>query len=295
MTARALTAANHDARATLDGILARQMAFVTGKGGVGKSTVAAALALAATARGRRATGCALNAIDMDAALTEWMTRNVGHVGAGLLSRSNAFHYFVAAAPGARELISIGKAWDLTRDGGCGDESLVVVDGPSTGHAIAVLQAPKTFAALGGIGRVGRQARRIGEFLADPTRCAIVLVCTPSEMPVTETSELAAAVEGVTARPPDIVIANQVLPDRFDDEEAARIENALTTTTDPWLRAAARQARVSWRRAREQAHELDRLRTGLAIPVVELPFLFVPALGPGELRALAGALTPSIAD
>ena len=287
------------------------MVFVTGKGGVGKSTVAAALGLAGARRRRGAVVCETDtraqlarafartrprpgtelelarglssiAIDPDAALEEWMARNIGRPGAALLARSDAFRYFVAAAPGARELISMGKAWDLTRrrDGG----RLVVVDGPSTGHAVGLLQAPGTFSRLGGVGPIGHQAARVRDFLADPSSSAIVLVCTPSEMPVTETVELAAAIEDVTGRRPDAVIANQVLPDRFDADEIELLDRALDAGDDPLLRAVGAPARRAWQRAREQEHQLGRLRAELAVAVVELPFLFVPALGPRELRA-----------
>jgi anion-transporting ArsA/GET3 family ATPase len=162
-------------------VLSRRMVFVTGKGGVGKSTVAAALALAAAGRPRPVVVCELGtraqlsrafgrppprpgteaelapglcsiSIDPDAALEEWMARNIGRPGAALLARSEVFRYFVAAAPGARELVSIGKAWDLTHPRrGTPDGKLVVVDAPSTGHAVALLQAPRTFNRLGGPG------------------------------------------------------------------------------------------------------------------------------------------------
>ena len=300
-------------------LLRRRMAFVTGKGGVGKTTVSAALALAATAQRRSAVVCELGtrgqlarafgrgaprpgaaarlapglsavSIDPDTALEEWLARNIGRPGAALLGRSDAFRYFVAAAPGARELVGIGKAWDLTRPrGAAGDRRLVVLDAPSSGHAVGLLQAPRTFSRLGGPGPIGRQARRVRDFLADPSSSAIVLVCTPSEMPVTETVELAGAVEEATGRPPDVVIANQVLPDRFDEHEVELIERALGASDDPDLRAAARPARMAWARAREQEDQLGRLRSELALPVVELPFLFVAALGPADLRALATVL------
>lgn len=117
-------------------VLARRMAFVTGKSGVGKTTVSAALALA-----------------------EWMARTVARPGAALLGRSDAFRYFVAAAPGARELVGIGKAWDLTRPRGATREGrLVVVDAPSSGHAVGLLQAPRTFSRLGGPGPIGHTPR-----------------------------------------------------------------------------------------------------------------------------------------
>jgi anion-transporting ArsA/GET3 family ATPase len=230
-------------------------------------------------------------IDPDAALAEWIARNIGRPGATLLARSNAFRYFVAAAPGARELVSIGKAWDLTvARRAAPDGRLVVVDGPSTGHAVALLQAPHTFSRLGGVGPIGHQAGQVREFLADPSLSAIVLVSTPAEMPVTETLELAVAVEEATGRPPDAVIANQVPPDRFDEDDIDRIDRALDASEDPCLRAAGRHACVARRRALEQEHQLARLRASLTVPVIELPFLFVPALGPGEFRTLAAALT-----
>jgi anion-transporting ArsA/GET3 family ATPase len=302
-------------------VLRRELVFVTGKGGVGKTTVAAALALGASADGREAVVCELGAqtrlattfgrtppsagteielerglsslsIDPDAALAEWITRNVGRAAAVVLSHSNAFDFLIAAAPGVRELVIMGKAWDLAKPA-ASDGKLVVVDGPSTGHAIALLQAPRTFSHLGRTGPVGRQASEIRDFLADPGRSAIVLVCTPAELPVTETLELAEAVEAVTGRPPDAVIANQVLPDRFDRREIDEIERVLGTCTDPSLHASEPAVRRAWHRAREQADELSRLQEHIAAPVVELPFLFVPALGPEELRALAVPLAAAL--
>ena len=91
-----------------------------------------------------------------------------------------------------------------------------------------------------------------------------------------------------------MIANQVLPDRFDEHEVELIDRALSASGDPRLHAAARPARMAWRRAREQEDQLDRLRAELGLPIVELPFLFVAALGPRELRALSTALAPPAA-
>ncbi|HKE77971.1 MAG TPA: ArsA-related P-loop ATPase [Solirubrobacteraceae bacterium] len=274
--------------AAIDAVLSRRMAFVTGKGGVGKSTVPAALALAADARGRRTMMCDLAGIDPDAALAEWMTRNIGRAGEAVLAHSETFRYFVAAAPGARELLTIGKAWDLTRPRrGRPKDRLVIVDAPATGHAIALLQAPRTYTRLDRVGPIGAQAGEIRAFLADPSRSAIVLVCTPAELPVTETLGLAEAVEDATGRPADVVIANEVLADRFSADEVERLEAAVDSV--PRLRATVRPALTSWRRAHEQEAQLRRLAAGLAVPIVELPFLFVPALGRQELRTLAAHL------
>jgi len=86
-----------------------------------------------------------------------------------------------------------------------------------------------------------------------------------------------------------VIANQVLPDRFDEDEIELIDRALGASDDADLRAAARPARMAWSRAREQERQLGRLRSELDLPVVQLPFLFVATIGPDELRALASVL------
>jgi anion-transporting ArsA/GET3 family ATPase len=308
----------HDAT-TSPPVLGRQLVFVTGKGGVGKTTVAAALGLAAAARGRQAIVCELGgqahlartfgrtppaggtelrlaprlsslSIDPDAALMEWIARNVGRPAAALLGRSHAFGYLVAAAPGARELVTLGKAWDLTGAGAAGaPERLVIVDGPSSGHAVGLLQAPATFAELAPVGPVGGQAGEMRDFLADPSRSAIVLVATPEELPVAEALELATAIQRVTGRSPDAVVVDQVLPDRFDEDDLRRIDRALGSSPDPSLPEAAGLARRAWRRAREQSAHVAELRDRFAAPLVELPFLFVGAIGPDELRALAARL------
>ena len=300
---------------TVDAVLARQLVFVTGKGGVGKTTVAAAFALAAADGGRRSLLCELGgqarvarafgqarppahaevplapalasvSIDPDVALGEWLARNLGRTAAALLGRSGAFDHLVAAAPGARELVAIGKAWDLTRaDPG----RLVVLDAPASGHAIALLQAPGTFSRLGPSGPIGDQAGAVRAFFADPARSAIVLVCTPEELPVNETVELAAAVEATTGRGVDLVVVDEVLPDRFDAAEVEVVQRALGASPNPGLRAAGAVVRRAWSRARAQEEQRANLRASVAVPIVELPFLFVAALGPAELRALVRRL------
>ena len=126
-----------------DGLLDRSLIYVTGKGGVGKTTVAASLGLAAAARGRSTIVCevaeqrhmsrafahagvardrearlaeGLYAITVDPqhALEEWLGRQVGGGALKVLTRSSAFQYFVAAAPGAKELITVAKVWGLAR-------------------------------------------------------------------------------------------------------------------------------------------------------------------------------------
>jgi anion-transporting ArsA/GET3 family ATPase len=299
----------------LPAISGRELVFVTGKGGVGKTTVAGALGLAAAASGRATVVCELGgqahlprtfgvtpaatggetavapalgalSISPDTAFVEWIARNLGRPAAALLGRSETFGYLVVAAPGARELVTLGKAWDLAQGS---RRRLVVIDGPSTGHALGLLQAPATYRDLAAVSPVGRQAAAVDDTVRDPARCAIVLVAAPTEMAVAETIELADGVERLLGRPPDLVVMNHMRPDRFTAQEIERVERRLGRSEDPGLRAYAHQAAVAWRRARDQAALLAELRDRCAAPVVELPYLFVAAVGRAELVALAATL------
>src|SRR3712207_4066630 len=184
----------------------RALIYVTGKGGVGKTTVAASIGLAAAARGRRTIVCEvaeqshmsrafahagvsrdremelapdLYAITVDPqhALEEWLGRQVGGSALKVLMRSQAFNYFVAAAPGAKELITIAKVWELaqlerwTRANRSYD--LVVVDAPASGHGIAMLETPSTFGDIARFGPIQRQAYKVRDMLGDPARTGYV--------------------------------------------------------------------------------------------------------------------------
>lgn len=304
--------------------MGRELVLVTGKGGTGKTTVAAGLALAAVGAGRAVVVCELAgqaalpallgsappgrgersvvgeglswaAISPERALGEWVARNAGRPAAALLTRSSVFSYFVAAAPGARELLTVGKAWDLAtarRDGR--PPPLVVVDGPSTGHALALLQAPRTYGSVGAAGRIGAQAAEVAAFLGDPARTGLVVVARPEDTVVAETLELLGAIAGVTDRPADVVVANAVLPDRFAQGEPERVAAAAAASGDVRLLAVAEQTRLAWLRAREQERQLARLDAGAGRPAVRLPFVFAAALGPDDVRSVATTLALGLA-
>ena len=158
----------------------RRLLYVTGKGGVGKTTVAAAIGLAAAKAGRRTIVCELAeqdrvsrafrrqgvvaetevelaenlwaiTIDPRRALEEWLARQIGGTGLKVLARSSAFQYFVAAAPGAKELITIAKVWELAQsarwDRRGRPYDLVVVDAPASGHGLAMLRLDRVADAL----------------------------------------------------------------------------------------------------------------------------------------------------
>src|ERR1700730_10732172 len=191
-------------------VLERELLFVTGKGGVGKTTLAAALGLLAAERGLRTIVVELGdqgrlpslfglpsrepgvevllgeriwsiSIAPDRALLEWLQALGGRISGRLLASSGTFQYFAAAAPGARELVSMVKIWQMTRDGrGGARHDLVVLDAPATGHALGMLGSPQTFGAIARVGPIAGQTRQVQELLKDPVRSAYVAVALASE-------------------------------------------------------------------------------------------------------------------
>jgi anion-transporting ArsA/GET3 family ATPase len=296
-----------------DGLLARDLIVVTGKGGVGKSTVAAALGIVAARRGLRAIVAEVSArtdvrralgaddaaheeelveglhhvsVDPQAAMEEYLTDQVpSRVLADLLASSRAFTYFAAATPGMRELLMIGKVWDLAQDERrTGDRAydLVVLDAPATGHGLAILRAPRTFGEVARVGPIARQARTIDEMLSDPSRTGVVAVARPEEMPVSETLQLGHALRDELGLPLDLVVANGVLPDRFTEADAATLRELEPA---PWVRAAL----AAHARSRAQRLELARLRRETAAPVALLPLLHRPVLDRTAIESLADRL------
>ena len=294
----------------------RRLLYVTGKGGVGKTTVAAALGVAAARAGRRTIVCEVAeqdrvsrafrregvvpetevqladnlwaiTIDPQRALEEWLGNQIGGIGLRVLARSSAFQYFVAAAPGAKELITIGKIWELGQAQRWNKSNrtydLVVVDAPSSGYGLAMLTTPRTFGEIARVGPIRRQAFKIRDTLADPERTGYVAVALPEEMPVNETLELERKLpEAVGSRLAAIVV-NGLWPERFSAGDA----EALRASADgvPAVRAAL----TAYERARAQRSHLRRLRRATEAKVVTLPYLFDAEIGLPEYEKLAGSL------
>src|SRR3954447_13706850 len=237
-------------------LLDRRLVVVTGKGGVGRTTVAGALALAAVRAGKRVivaevtkqehlsrpfrreavgyseTELAENfyaiSIDPEHALEEYLGKQVPGLLSCALLHNRIFEYFVAAAPGVRELTTIGKAWELSqqqRKYGSGKAyDLVILDAPASGHGLAMLQAPRTFAEIARVGPIRRRADGIHDFVRDPERTGVVSVALPQEMPVNETIEFREKLGTDMGMDVDAIVLNQLLPERFTSEEYEQIES-----------------------------------------------------------------------
>jgi anion-transporting ArsA/GET3 family ATPase len=294
-----------------------EMLFVTGKGGVGKTTVAAALGVASQRTGRRTIVCELSGqaripslfgaqpaepgdelhlegdlwattIAPYRVMEEWIGRILmSRALTGLLTHSNFFRAFADAAPGGMELGSIVKTWELTQaqrwDRKQHGYDLVIVDGPATGHAVGMLRTPGTFADIARVGPIATQSQRVREWLGDAHRTGFLAVALPEELPVAETLDLGARLDRAIGRRLDAVVVNAVLPDRFSAAELDEVEDAAP---EPWLAEAVRAADG---RADAQHEQLARLRAASEAPVSELPFVFAPALGREDVEDFADLL------
>lgn len=282
-------------------LLDKKLLIVTGKGGVGKSTVAGALGVSAARRGLRVVvaevggradtsrllagqGVEHVSITPREAVEEYLHDQLPGPLAELLARSGTFSTFVEATPGMNELLTIGKVWELTSDPrrtpGNEPYDLVVLDAPASGHGLALLGAPKTFSDAARLGPIHRQAGTIHQTLSDAGHTAVVVVTLAEEMPVNETLELRTALRERVGLDPALVVVNGLAPDRFDDAEAAQLA-ALDTPPDSPVGAAL----WAHRRAREQADQLARLRSELDAPPVELPLFFAAGPEAGEVAEL----------
>jgi anion-transporting ArsA/GET3 family ATPase len=306
-------------------LLAKPLLVVTGKGGVGKSTVAAALGMAAAARGLRTIVAEVAArddvsrtlapdghgvgdggpprafaerdlgeglhhisIDPESALEEYLKDQLPRGVSDLLASSRTFSYLTAATPGLRELLTVGKVWELAqpdrRTPGAHPYDLVILDAPATGHGVAILTAPGAFADAARLGPVARQGGIIHGMLADPVQTGIVAVAAPEEMPVNETLALQRTLRDGLGQPFAAVVANGVLPARFSK---AQVEVLAGAAGSPAIRAARAEA------ARSRGHraQLSRLRRGVGpgVEVRSLPFLFRATLGTPELARLGEEL------
>jgi anion-transporting ArsA/GET3 family ATPase len=301
--------------------LDKRLVFVTGKGGVGKTTVATSLGLLAARRGKRTIVCEIGAqgrlasifgirdfghherelapglsgisIDPERAKEEWLRYELRSATlAGILGHSRLFQYLTAAAPGLQELVTVGKIWELAqlqrRTAHAAPYDLVLVDAPSTGHGLAMLRSPRTFAAVARVGPIHRQALKIHAFLSDPGQTGVVAVAVPEEMPVNETLELGTRLREEMELDLDAIVVNSLYPERFSEEEAGTLASA-DGRASPALAAALKAALSEYGWAREQRQQLRRLRRGVEAPVMTLPYLFEPELRRPQVDELSQLL------
>jgi anion-transporting ArsA/GET3 family ATPase len=325
-------------------LLERKLLVVTGKGGTGKTTVACALGLIAARRGLRTIVAEVGeqhrlaalfgveggeevqleeslwstSIDPGRAMIEWLGAIGGRLPARVLAASSTFQYFAAAAPGAKELVTLRRVTELyegssarrstaARGGLPEHYDVVVLDAPATGHALAMLRSPQTFSAIARVGPMVEHTRKLGRLLEDRSRCSYVAVTHASEMAVSETLELEEQLRRLVDRDLDAVFVNGTYPQRFTREELDRLDrDSLLDGAAPKpsgqeaavVRAVAQSARASYARVRFQQNQIARLRrkrltAGEPPGVLTIPFQFVPELDLAAIERIAERLAKRV--
>jgi len=306
------------ASASASGLESKRFLIVTGKGGVGKTTVCAAEALALAHKGKRVLVAMCNAKERlstmlgseligpevtPVAPNVWAvnmdpTRALEEYGAMML-KSRALYKllfdnkyvrtFFRAVPGMQEWTLLGKAWWHTtelRADGSPLYDVVILDAPATGHGLDMLRVPKVILDVVPPGLLRRDAERAWQLFQDPNNCAVVLVTLPEEMPTTETIELAQALRDELKLPIGKIVVNCVLPPLFSRDERSALEAVPSGPIASAPDAAVMAGRCRAMRESVQASALARLAKELPVSPSFLPQLFEDAAQPTAIRELA---------
>ena len=293
-------------------LLDRRLVVVTGKGGTGKSTMSAAIALAAARRGKKVLVCEVVAKERVAALfgkppsgpaIRELLPNLYSVhvrpreamreyGLMILKyetlyrlafENAAARYFLAAAPSLAEIVMLGKVWwHATQETERGRPrwDLVVLDAPATGHGLTLLTVPEVFLQLVSEGPLARDMKDMQSLLTDPARCATCIVSLPEEMPVNEAVELDRALKAHHL-PEGPVFLNQVFAHRFSEQERVAVARG-----GPQLAAAAEAADSHEARAELSTRYEAQLRSQIEQPLVPVPYLFERTFGVKAIEKVA---------
>lgn len=296
----------------------RRLLILSGKGGVGRTTVAAALARAAVRQGKR-----VLVAQMDS--PERLGRLLGHAGGigpevtsvsegldavnmtpkaamrqyGLMVlryetiyktmfENKAVQGFLAAVPGLDAYAMLGKAWWHTTEQheGRSRYDLVILDGPASGHTVTMLRIPQAIIEAMPKGPLARDAAAMTTLFRDPVRTSFVIVTLAEDLPARETSELARTARNSLALPLGPLVVNGLPPVGPVQPEIQAVLGRVSRAADPGLDATLAGAALMASRRREAEEVLETLRRDPGLPMIELPRLPTTDLGPTEIDELA---------
>jgi anion-transporting ArsA/GET3 family ATPase len=294
--------------------------LVLGKGGVGRSTTAAAIASRCAAAGRKTLLFEANANDRFASFfgadkvddeIRRLAENLYAVNTNpaaaleeyglmilkfrrvynLVFENRFVKSFIRAVPGMEDYAVLGKAWFHTTEEKRGKPvwDTLVFDMPASGHARSMLRIPKAIIDAVPDGPLSRDAVSLWSLLRDKVRTAVVLVTLAEEMPTNEAIELAASLDDELDIAIDRLVINQLYPDRFPAGSPSRAVLEATANATGDLAAVARCASLTAARRELNDTYLAQLASSIQAPRIELPFLFAESLGRDEIAALAERL------
>jgi anion-transporting ArsA/GET3 family ATPase len=298
--------------------LDRRFLIVTGKGGVGKTTTAACIALAAASTGRRVLVAMCNAKERLSTMLEVSSigpRNVRilpHIDAVNMEPGEALaEYgtmilkvralyravfenpisaaFLRATPGLEAWSMLGKAYyhtTETLDDGRPRYDLVILDAPATGNGLEMLRVPQVIVDVAPPGLLRREAESALTLFRDATRSAVVLVALPEELPTNETIELYGALRDELQFPIGQLVVNRVVPPLFSERERQALDTLRGTQIDPALASLVACSTVRGEQERTQASMIERLASAIDAPMLQLPRLIDPRLGRPELVSMS---------
>ncbi|MEI9941583.1 MAG: ArsA family ATPase [Pseudomonadota bacterium] len=294
----------------------RRFLFITGKGGVGKTTVTAALARSLSARGlkvlvtvcgaKERLGTLLGAPPLTSAIAElapniWGVQLVSEVALreyGTMKLKNRVLVdaifdskyvagFLSGTPGLKEWSLLGKAWfhSTEEENGRPRFDVVLFDAPATGHGLDMLRVPKVIVEIAPPGVLRSDAERAWEMFRDPARSGVVVVTLPEEMPTNESIELCAALRDELTLPINEIVVNSLLPSLFSSAEASALEQLGALGGSTPARAVLDSGVRRATRERIQNQSLARL-TRLGVPLRKLELLLDGAATPAAVLRLA---------
>ncbi|HYV46348.1 MAG TPA: ArsA family ATPase [Myxococcaceae bacterium] len=294
-------------------LLDKRLLVVTGKGGVGKSAVAAALALHSARSGKRTLICEINAADRLASLygkpvgpelfqveenlwavnvhPEEALREYAMMVLKFKSvyravfENRLVRYFLRFIPSVAEMVMLGKVLFHVKEmqGGAPRYEVVVMDAPATGHAISFLQVPQVLLDTVATGPLWTEAKWMRDLLVDPKTTTAVLVSLPEEMPVNETLELEDALRRKVKIATGLVVLNGYTSPRFDERDLQALGGSA-------LHALGKN---HFDRAQLSLDSRNRLERQVAAPVATVPRLYEETRGPAMVERISDALAKAL--
>lgn len=310
-----------------------RLLIVAGKGGVGKTTVSAAVARMAARTGRsslivdiegksglgnvfghtesltyqevvlaagagEAGDVRARTLTPDDALLEYLIDHGMQRISRRLASSGALDVIATAVPGIKDILVLGKVKQLERASAAGAESApnyLVLDAPAAGHAMTFLASAQGLLDAVTVGPIRAQAAEVVGMLADPARCQVMLVTLPEETPVNEVVETAYKLEDRVGVHLTPIVVNGVYPEYDLSMDPAEAADAAGIRLTPAEVDSLRGA-AAFRRHRQelQATQMRRLADALPLAQLRLPYLFSTDLGLADIDVLADILSAELA-